>query len=84
VVIRPERLEVIPHSDRPGDNCLPGMVDRTVFVGSNLQVMVRLVTGEVVQASIPNDGSGLEFHEQGRPVMVHAPVEALRVLEGRG
>jgi spermidine/putrescine transport system ATP-binding protein len=80
VVIRPERLEVIPRSEHPGENCLPGMVDRTVFVGSNLQVMVRLVTGEIVQASIPNNGNGLEFHEQGKPVMVHAPAEALRVL----
>jgi spermidine/putrescine transport system ATP-binding protein len=80
VVIRPERLEVIPHTDQRGENCLPGMVDRTVFVGSNLQVMVRLVTGEVVQASIPNDGAGLDFDQQGKPVMVHAPAEALRVL----
>jgi spermidine/putrescine transport system ATP-binding protein len=80
VVIRPERLEVIPHTEQRPDNCVPGMVDRTVFVGSNLQVMVRLVTGEVVQASIPNHGNGLEFHQQGEPVMVHAPVEALRVL----
>lgn len=79
VVIRPERLEVIPHGER-GENCLPGMIDRTVFVGSNLQVMVRLVTGEVVQASIPNHGDGLGFHDQGKPVMVHAPAEALRVL----
>jgi spermidine/putrescine transport system ATP-binding protein len=79
VVIRPERLEVIPHGER-GENCLPGMIDRTVFVGSNLQVMVRLVTGEVVQASIPNQGNGLELHDQGKPVMVHAPAEALRVL----
>jgi spermidine/putrescine transport system ATP-binding protein len=79
VVIRPERLEVIPHGER-GENCLPGMIDRTVFVGSNLQVMVRLVTGEVVQASIPNHGNGLDFHDQGQPVMVHAPAEALRVL----
>ena len=84
VVIRPERLEVVPLAERPGENCLPGMVDRTVFVGSNLQVMVRLVTGEVVQASIPNHGEGLEFHEHGKPVMVHAPAEALRVLAGDG
>src|SRR5689334_13268361 len=40
VVIRPERLEVMPHAGNGRENCLPGMIDRTVFVGSNLQVMV--------------------------------------------
>ncbi len=80
VVIRPERLEVMPHGNNGRDNCLPGMIDRTVFVGSNLQVMVRLATGAVLQASIPNDGVDLASHEQGRPVLVHVPAEALRVL----
>jgi hypothetical protein len=80
VVVRPERLRVMPHDDDGGDNCLPGMIDRTVFVGSNLQVMIRLATGELLQASIPNDGVDLEFHQQGRPVLVHVPEDALQVL----
>ncbi len=80
VVVRPERLEVMPH-DAPGrENCLPGMIDRTVFVGSNLQVMVRLATGTLLQASIPNDGIDLAHHAQGQPVSVHVPADALRVL----
>jgi spermidine/putrescine transport system ATP-binding protein len=80
VVVRPERLEVLPHQPNGRDNCLPGMIDRTIFVGSNLQVMVRLATGALLQATIPNDGVDLAFHEQGRPVLVHLPAEALRVL----
>jgi spermidine/putrescine transport system ATP-binding protein len=80
IVIRPERLEVMPHGDGGRENCLPGMIDRTVFVGSNLQVMVRLATGSLLQASIPNDGVDLASHEQGRPVSVHVPADALRVL----
>ncbi len=83
VVVRPERLRVMPHDDAGGDNCLPGMIDRTVFVGSNLQVMIRLATGEQLQATIPNDGVDLEFHRQGRPVLVHVPEDALQVLERR-
>ncbi len=79
VVVRPERLEVMSAADGR-DNCLPGMIDRTVFVGSNLQVMVRLATGALLQASIPNDGVDLATHEQGRPVTVHVPPDALRVL----
>jgi spermidine/putrescine transport system ATP-binding protein len=84
VVVRPERLEVMPHGTEGRENCLPGMIDRTVFVGSNLQVMVRLATGTLLQATIPNDGVDLELHEQGRPVLVHAPAEALRVLSRTG
>jgi spermidine/putrescine transport system ATP-binding protein len=80
VVVRPERLEVSVHGPDPGPNCLPGMVDRTVFVGSNLQVMVRLVTGALLQASVPNEGEGLDSYHQGSPVMVRIPPDALRVL----
>jgi hypothetical protein len=82
VVVRPERLEVADHDPDPGPNCLPGMVDRTVFVGSNLQVMVRLATGALLQASVPNEGEGLDRYRQGSPVTVRIPVDALRVLSG--
>jgi spermidine/putrescine transport system ATP-binding protein len=80
VVVRPERLEVRDPDADTKPNCLPGMVDRTVFVGSNLQVMVRLATGALLQASVPNEGEGLDQHGQGSPVSVHIPPDALRVL----
>jgi spermidine/putrescine transport system ATP-binding protein len=83
VVVRPERLHVRSH-DEAGENCLPGMIDRTIFVGSNLQVMVRLATGALLQASVANDGVDLDSHEQGRPVSVHVPPDALRVLAPSG
>jgi spermidine/putrescine transport system ATP-binding protein len=83
VVVRPERLEVSDHQPSPGPNCLPGMVDRTVFVGSNLQVMVRLATGALLQASVPNGGEGLDRYRQGSPVTVRIPSDALRVLSDR-
>jgi spermidine/putrescine transport system ATP-binding protein len=82
-VVRPERLRVMPH-DEGGENCLPGMIDRTIFVGSNLQVMIRLANGGLLQASIPNDGVDLGSHEAGRPVSVHVPPDALRVLAPSG
>jgi spermidine/putrescine transport system ATP-binding protein len=83
VVVRPERLDVSEHDPSPGPNCVPGMVDRTVFVGSNLQVMVRLATGALLQASVPNGGEGLDRYGQGSPVTVHIPRDALRVLTDR-
>ncbi len=82
VVVRPERLEVRDRDAEAIPNCLPGMVDRTVFIGSNLQVMVRLPTGALLQASVPNEGEGLDRHGQGSPVSVHIPPDALRVLSG--
>jgi spermidine/putrescine transport system ATP-binding protein len=78
-VVRPERLRVMAHEEA-GENCIPGMIDRTIYVGSNLQVMVRLANGGLLQASVPNDGSDLDSHEQGRPVSVHVPPDALQVL----
>ena len=80
VVVRPERLEVRDADADSKPNCVPGMVDRTVFVGSNLQVMVRLASGALLQASIPNGGEGFDRHRQGSPVSVHIPPDALRVL----
>jgi hypothetical protein len=79
-VVRPERLEVRDRDSDQMPNCLPGMVDRTVFVGEHLQVMVRLATGDLLQASVPNEGEGLDQHGQGSPVSVHIPPDALRVL----
>jgi spermidine/putrescine transport system ATP-binding protein len=81
IVARPERVELLEHgSDR--ENCLPGMVERTVYVGASLQVMVRLATGAQLQASIANtSGAGGGF-PQGTPVAVHVPADALRVLVG--
>ena len=78
VVARPERLTLLEHGAL-ADNTLPGMVERTVYVGSNLQVMVRLATGVQLQASITNTGQTTGM-DQGTPVAVQIPADALRVL----
>jgi len=78
IVIRPERVRIEPY-DTPGDNRIPGMIERVVYLGSAEQLVVRLATGDVVQALFVNDGTPRSF-VQGTPVQVHLPVEALRVL----
>ena len=78
IVARPERVLLLPHGSER-ENCLPGMIERTVYVGASLQVIVRLATGAVLQASVTNTG-GQAAHAQGTPVQVHVPPEALRVL----
>jgi spermidine/putrescine transport system ATP-binding protein len=78
VVARPERVQLLAHGSEQA-NCLPGMVERTVYVGASLQVMVRLATGAQLQASVTNTGAA-DGYEQGTPVAVHVPPDALRVL----
>jgi spermidine/putrescine transport system ATP-binding protein len=78
IVARPERVELLEHGAQRG-NCLPGMVERTVYVGASVQVMVRLATGAQLQASIANTGA-TDHYQQGTPVSVHVPADALRIL----
>ena len=78
VVARPERITLLEHGAQR-ENCLPGMIERTVYVGASLQVIVRLATGASVQASVTNTGE-TDVHTQGTPVAVHVPADALRVL----
>jgi spermidine/putrescine transport system ATP-binding protein len=79
IVIRPERVELEPHGSPSGPNRLPGMVERLVYVGSAVQVIVRAATGETLQALVQNTGKSVSY-EQGMPVQVHLPADALRVL----
>jgi spermidine/putrescine transport system ATP-binding protein len=78
MVIRPERVH-LEAQGTTGENRVPGMVERVVYVGSIMQVIVHLAPGQTLQAWVQNQGEGLPF-EQGAPVAVHLPVEALRVL----
>ena len=80
-MIRPERV-VVGAQGATGDNTLPGLIDRVVFVGSVLDVRVRLATGELVRSLVANDGAGGIPTEQGTPVTVHLPPEAVRILHG--
>jgi spermidine/putrescine transport system ATP-binding protein len=79
IVIRPERIELEEHGSPSGPNRIPAMVERVVYVGSAIQVIVRAATGEALQALFQNTGGGIPY-EQGTPVQLHLPVDALRVL----
>ena len=45
IVVRPERVTLTPHEAADRENALPGMVERTIYVGATVQVIVRLVDG---------------------------------------
>ena len=76
--IRPERV-VLEESGTTGVNRIPGMVERVVYVGSTMQVIVNLAAGEKLQVLLQNEGGDLPFR-QGTPVAVHLTRDALRVL----
>jgi ABC-type Fe3+/spermidine/putrescine transport system ATPase subunit len=80
-MIRPERIELEPH-DTPGDNRLPGLVERAVFLGGSHEVHVRIVGGDLLKATVSNNGRPLDFAlEEGSSVTLHLPPSGLRVLE---
>ena len=80
IVARPERVTLIAARPRRArQRRCPAMVERTVYVGATVQVIVRLATGATMQASIANTGAA-EAWTQGTPVLAHLPPEALRVL----
>jgi spermidine/putrescine transport system ATP-binding protein len=77
-VIRPERVRVEPY-EAAGENRVPGMIERVVYLGASEQLVIRLATGDVIHATVVNDGSTRTF-AQGTAVQAHLPAEALRVL----
>ena len=84
VMIRPERVEIEPHA-AGGDNRLPGVVERSVFLGGSHEVHVRVLGGDLIKATVANDGKRLSVTlEQGEAVSLHLPPEGLRVLAASG
>jgi spermidine/putrescine transport system ATP-binding protein len=79
-MIRPERIVVEPQGTG-GDNRLPGLIERAVFLGGSHEVHVRVLGGDLLRANIPNDGRPPAVPlEEGAAVMLHLPPESLRVL----
>jgi spermidine/putrescine transport system ATP-binding protein len=79
-VIRPERVRVEPHGSS-GDNRVPALVERVVFLGSGTELILRLATGASLQALLQNDGdAAVGALAQGTPVHLYLPPDALRVL----
>ena len=59
-MIRPERVQLEDIGDA-GENRVPGMVERVVYVGSIMQVIVHLAPGQTLQAWVQNQGEGLPY-----------------------
>jgi spermidine/putrescine transport system ATP-binding protein len=82
VTIRPERVRLEPNGTS-GENRLPGTVQRWVYLGNAVQLIVQLATGTKIQALMQNSGDEIPYRE-GTHVTVHLPSSALRVLTDTG
>jgi spermidine/putrescine transport system ATP-binding protein len=82
MVIRPERVRLEAHQ-ATGENRIPGMVERVVYLGNANQIIVGLAHGERIHALVQNTGDELAYR-QGDAVKVYMPAEALRVLTDTG
>src|SRR5262245_1564524 len=76
IVIRPERVR-LEESGATGQNRVPGMVERVVYVGSIMQVIVHLAPGQTLQAWLRNPG-GASRSAKAQPPRVPLPAAALR------
>ena len=80
VMIRPERISIEPHTEA-GDARLPGIVERSVFLGGSHEVHVRVLGGELMRATVANDGTPPPVSlDPGSAVSLRLPPEVLRVL----
>ena len=57
VMIRPERIVIEPHAEA-GDERLPGIVERSVFLGGSHEVHVRVLGGELMRSRSSTTGPG--------------------------
>jgi spermidine/putrescine transport system ATP-binding protein len=78
IVIRPERVR-LQAAGHTGDNCVPAIVDKLVYVGATSQVLVRLAHGPAVHVLLVND-SDHEHLRPGEPVTLLLPPSAVRLL----
>ena len=80
VMIRPERIVIEPHAEA-GDERLPGIVERSVFLGGLHEVHVRVLGGELMRVTVVNDGTRPPVSlEPGAAVSLRLPPDGLRVL----
>jgi spermidine/putrescine transport system ATP-binding protein len=76
---RPERLTVLAsHAGEPAHQAVTGSVDRTVYLGASVHVVVRLPDGGLVTVGTSGHEPGAFSH--GDPVQVVMPPAALRLL----
>lgn len=79
VSIRPERIKIVEDGS-PLPNQVPATVDRLVYAGPVLNVLVQIEDLNEITVAVPNEGH-LTRYRHGDTVTLHLPAEAIRVLD---
>jgi spermidine/putrescine transport system ATP-binding protein len=78
IVVRPERVHV-EGPGATGQNRIPAMVERLVYLGATSQIFINLPMGDTLQVLTQN-ASGRPDYSQGDAVTVFFPPEAVRLV----
>jgi spermidine/putrescine transport system ATP-binding protein len=76
--IRPERIKIVT-GNGSAPNTVPAVVDRMVYAGPVLNVLVQIDDAKEIQVTVPNEG-GVKPYQNGDMIDLHLPAEALQVL----
>ena len=77
--IRPERIELAAQANG-GDNIVRAHIDRLVYAGPVINLLVSVDDLNDIQVSVPNNGHPDHFKEGGE-ISLRFPAEALRILD---
>ena len=77
--IRPERIKIVSAGDH-GPNTIEARVDRTVYAGPVLNLLVKIDDLNDIQVSVANEGH-IASYRHGEPIRLHMPSEAIIVLD---
>jgi spermidine/putrescine transport system ATP-binding protein len=79
VSIRPERIKIVTGDASP-PNTIQAVVDRMVYAGPVLNVLVHVADSNVIQVTVPNVGDIKPYHP-GDSIEICLPPDALQVLD---
>jgi spermidine/putrescine transport system ATP-binding protein len=78
LLIRPERVKLQDAGSQDA-NCIPGILERRVYLGSASQIIVQLATGNTITAILGAADEGPEVDYDNK-ITVHFPPDSLKVL----
>jgi spermidine/putrescine transport system ATP-binding protein len=82
ISIRPERIKIVTGEER-FSNTVQAKVDRTVYAGPVLNVLVRIEDLNEIQVTVPNEGD-VKPYRHGDVINLCLPADAVQVLERDG
>jgi spermidine/putrescine transport system ATP-binding protein len=79
ISIRPERIKIVDDSHADA-NTVEATVDRTVYAGPALNLLVHVEDLNEIQVTVANEGH-MATYRHGDVIRIHLPPEAIKVLD---